>query len=124
MRLIDADAFIKYANEKLDLTADELTGMINEQPTAYDVEKVVNQMEVTKKTALDKVRMLFRVVTKRDLQGVVNICFDEAIKIARIFNLKLHSTCAHCIFFNRFNIWCSSQIFLQIQPIDQIWILI
>lgn len=45
MRLIDADAFIKYANEKLDLTVDELTGMINEQPTAYDVEKVVEQME-------------------------------------------------------------------------------
>ena len=46
MRLIDADAFIKYANDKLDLFADELTGMINEQPTAFDAEKVVVQLMV------------------------------------------------------------------------------
>ena len=45
MRLIDADAFIEYANRRLDLCADELILMIEEQPAAYDVEKVVECLE-------------------------------------------------------------------------------
>lgn len=49
MRLIDADAFIEYANNRQDLFADELTGMINEQQTAYDVENVVAELEDIKK---------------------------------------------------------------------------
>lgn len=48
MRLIDADAFIEYANNRQDLFADELTGMINEQQTAYDVENVVAELEEAK----------------------------------------------------------------------------
>ena len=44
-RLIDADAFIEYANRRLDLFSDELRTMIEEQPTAYDVEKVVEELD-------------------------------------------------------------------------------
>lgn len=44
MRLIDADAFIKYANNKLDLFVDELIGMINEQPTAFDIVQVLTDL--------------------------------------------------------------------------------
>ena len=46
-RLIDADAFIEYANRKLDLFTDELRTMIEEQPTAYDVSKVVEELKKT-----------------------------------------------------------------------------
>ena len=44
MRLIDADAFIEYVNRRYDLCSDELRMMIEEQPTAYDVEKVVAEL--------------------------------------------------------------------------------
>ena len=48
MRLIDADAFRRYAHEQLEgsksYSADERLEMIDEQPTAYDVEKVVEEL--------------------------------------------------------------------------------
>lgn len=51
MRLIDADAFIDYANKRLDIFADELITMIEEQPTAYDVSKVVAELKEKKDEA-------------------------------------------------------------------------
>ena len=45
MRLIDADALIEYVNRRYDLCSDELRMMIEEQPTAYDVDKVVAELE-------------------------------------------------------------------------------
>lgn len=45
MRLIDADALIEYVNRRYDLCSDELRMMIEEQPTAYDVEKVVEELD-------------------------------------------------------------------------------
>ena len=49
MRLIDADAFRRYAHEQLEgsksYSADEILEMIDEQPTAYDVEKVVEELQ-------------------------------------------------------------------------------
>lgn len=44
-RLIDADAFIEYVNRRYDLCSDELRMMIENQPTAYNVEKVVAEIE-------------------------------------------------------------------------------
>lgn len=44
-RLIDADAFIEYVNRRYDLCSDELRMMIEEQPTAYDISKVVAELE-------------------------------------------------------------------------------
>ena len=49
MRLIDADAFRRYAHEQLEgsksYSADEIIEMIDKQPTAYNVEKVVAELE-------------------------------------------------------------------------------
>lgn len=58
MRLIDADELIKVLNESLEgdieLTKDyELLGIddfINAQPTAYDVDKVIKELERLKET--------------------------------------------------------------------------
>lgn len=48
-RLIDADWFRRYVHEQLELgktyTDDEILEMIDEQPTAYDVEAVVAELE-------------------------------------------------------------------------------
>ena len=48
-RLINADKFRRYAHEQLELdktyTADEILEMIDQQETAYDVEKVVSELE-------------------------------------------------------------------------------
>ena len=49
MRLIDADNFRRFAHEQLEgnktYSIDEILEMIDEQPTAYDVEKVVAELE-------------------------------------------------------------------------------
>lgn len=47
MKLIDADDFIKYAKERLDICADDLIAMIEDQPTAYDINKIIEQLEET-----------------------------------------------------------------------------
>lgn len=46
MRLIDADEFIEYVNRRYDLCSDELRMMIENQPTAYNVDKVVAEIKV------------------------------------------------------------------------------
>lgn len=101
MRLIDADTLPKsFDNRKAPEILqkcplkyylpmyDDIKECIEEQPTAYDVENVVKQLKVAKKTALHKVRMIFLIVTKRDLQEFVNMCFDEAIRIVRNGGIK------------------------------------
>lgn len=49
MRLIDADNFRRFAHEQLvgnkTYSIDEILEMIDEQPTTYDVEKVVAELE-------------------------------------------------------------------------------
>lgn len=73
MRLIDADSFIEYANKRLDIFADELTGMINEQPTAYNVEKVVEELEGEKSKSI------------YDYDSVIDVksAYSKAIDIVR-----------------------------------------
>lgn len=39
MRLIDADAFVEYAKERLDICVDDLISMIDEQPTVEEKPK-------------------------------------------------------------------------------------
>ena len=55
MRLIDADKFVEYMAEKCDPNAvldpiilAVIRGAVKEQPTAYDVDKVVKQLEELK----------------------------------------------------------------------------
>lgn len=88
MRLIDADAFIEYVNKRYDLCSDELRMMIEEQPTAYDVEKVVAEV---KKLDLDGVSMVedgkYKLVRKNE---VISIIQTNGVCNGR------HSTCADC----------------------------
>jgi len=99
MRLIDADklllkfneAYAKYRESDSDSfwgggcsAMREAIKEIAEQPTAYDVNKVVNQLEMSKKTALDLVNLgkLPHFFIK-SLQELVDICFDRAIEIVK-----------------------------------------
>ena len=54
---------------------------IKEQPTAYDVGKVVVELDETKETSLELVKL--PKFLKKDLQELVNMCFDEAIEIVK-----------------------------------------
>ena len=58
MRLIDADSirgFAKYikTNEKFEpyIMIDDLSKLLDQQPTAYSVDKVVEELEIERKTA-------------------------------------------------------------------------
>lgn len=58
MRLIDADKFVEYMAEKCDPNAvldpiilAVIRGAVKEQPTAYDVDKVVEQLEKEMQTS-------------------------------------------------------------------------
>lgn len=84
MRLIDADKlnFSEQHYNKSQMKA--ILDFIDNQPTAYDVNKVVNQLEMSKKTALDLVNLgkLPHFFIK-SLQELVDICFDRAIEIVK-----------------------------------------
>lgn len=105
MRLIDADKLLLKFNEAYDeayakyresdsdsfwgggcSTMREAIKEIAEQPTAYDVNKVVNQLEMSKKTALDLVKLPHVKLPHffiKSLQELVDICFDRAIEIVK-----------------------------------------
>ena len=87
MRLIDADNFMGFMTALEDAGAeyvpfDDLRKFINNQPTAYDVDKVVEQLEECKRIMLSPVN--------RDCYGEeckVEDClvctFEKAIEIAK-----------------------------------------
>ena len=89
MRLIDADALIEAMKKTESEYENAMTcpswwsafNVISEQPTAYDVGKVVEQLEETKETSLELVKL--PKFLKKDLQELVNMCFDEAIEIVK-----------------------------------------
>ena len=62
---------------------DFIIGLIENQPTAFDTEKVVEQLKETRKTALNKVKMPIMIVCKHDLQEFADICFEESIDIVK-----------------------------------------
>lgn len=78
MRLIDADELVKVLHESLEgdaeLTKDyELLGIddfINAQPTAYDVDKVVKELE---NRVLDTTDSLTGIGAKWAYKGAINI---------------------------------------------------
>ena len=58
MRLIDADSIRGFAkhiktNEKFEqyIMIDDLSKLLDEQPTTYDIDKVVEELEIERKTA-------------------------------------------------------------------------
>ena len=106
-RLIDADKLIEWINEQREqVTKKQVSGTdgsiftrealvtmqrcistfenkINNQPPAFDKEKVVEQLKETRKTALNKVKMPIMIVCKHDLQEFADICFEESIDIVK-----------------------------------------
>lgn len=91
--LINRSALIKKLREKsvkdevntlsTTYTYKELAYIICNMPTAYDVDKVVAELEQTKKTALDKVKPVVPIILKSDLQECIDMCFDESIALVR-----------------------------------------
>ncbi len=85
MRLIDADKF----NGKV-IASHTGSGVIklvaiDDVPTAYDLDKVVEQLRLTSKTALDlAIKRIpgFRFMTPV-LQTLVDMCFEEAVRIVK-----------------------------------------
>ena len=70
----------KYNVDCVDCNAD-LQHLLDEQPTTYDVDKVVEKLETTKETACELLKI--PKFLKKDLQELVNMCFDEAIEIVK-----------------------------------------
>ena len=67
-------------------TAQMLITSFAESNIAYDVEKKVKELEKTMRTALNKVVIPFPFpvfLTRKNLQEIVNICFEEAIEIVK-----------------------------------------
>ena len=95
MRLIDADLLIKLLNEQKEketgaYTKGRNTGLnvaksiindVTQTPTTYDIGKVVEELEATKETACGLLKIPN--FLKKDLQELVNMCFDEAIEIVK-----------------------------------------
>jgi len=85
MRLIDADKF----NGKV-IASHTGSGVIklvaiDDVPTAYDLDKVVEQLRLTSKTALDlAIKRIpgFRFMAPV-LQTLVDMCFEEAVRIVK-----------------------------------------
>lgn len=58
---------------------------LNNQPTAYDVDKVVEQLKLTSKTALDlAIKRIpgFRFMAP-GFQALIDECFEEAVEIVK-----------------------------------------
>lgn len=85
MRLIDADKF----NGKV-IASHTGSGVIklvaiDDVPTAYDLDKVVEQLRLTSKTALDlAIKRIpgFRFMAPV-FQTLVDMCFEEAVRIVK-----------------------------------------
>ena len=87
MRLIDADELVKLlkastmSNGTL-INTNTMLAVVEKMPTAYGVEKVVEQLESTKETSLELVKL--PKFLKKYLYELVNMCFDEAIEIVKV----------------------------------------
>ena len=58
---------------------------LNNQPTAYDVDKVVEQLKLTSKTALDLAikRIPGFIFMAPGFQALIDECFEEAVEIVK-----------------------------------------
>lgn len=85
MRLIDADKFKgKVIASHFYSGVNKLIN-VDDVPTAYDVDKVVEQLELTSKTALDlAIKRIpgFRFMAPA-FQALVDMCFEEAVRIVK-----------------------------------------
>lgn len=92
MRLIDADKLIECMssryNEKKDIVSDNLAEgfmqiekLIKEQPTAYDVDKVVEELNKIKKYNLNLADMMIDIQENGTNRHF--ICLEDAIEIVK-----------------------------------------
>lgn len=90
MRLVGADKLKKdlksvtLSNGTLVNTNTVLT-LLDKYPTAYEVDKVVKQLELASKTALDlAIKRIpgFRFIAPA-FQTLVDMCFEEAVRIVK-----------------------------------------
>ena len=106
MRLIDADALIKklsylYTKKHIpvDMRAKEILTTIMEQPTAYDVDKVVEEIKTLKEEALGEYNMgeynldnnIGNSISenyRKDMNEGKCFAYDEAIEIVKQGEIK------------------------------------
>lgn len=85
MRLIDAEKLIEEFSGTGNFDAVEARSRIAYAPTAFDVDKVVERLRLTSKTAIDlAIKRIpgFRFM-EPDLQTLVDMCFEEAVRIVK-----------------------------------------
>ena len=89
MGLIDADKFVEYMAEKCDPNAvldpiilTVIRGAVKEQPTAYDVDKVVEQLEDLK-SRVPVNRVLDDIINDKPKELGMLIAYDKAIEIVK-----------------------------------------
>lgn len=89
MSLIDADKFVEYMAEKCDPNAvldpiilEVIRGAVKEQPTAYDVDKVVEQLEDLK-SRVPVNRVLDDIINDKPKELGMLIAYDKAIEIVK-----------------------------------------
>ncbi len=97
MRLIDADRLIRFIdighlrspNEQC-FSENDVVEMINAQPTAYDVDKVTNQLqEASTRNAAECKKLqgeasgLDAMIHRSDLHSFATSCYDHAANIVR-----------------------------------------
>lgn len=85
MRLIDADLFLEFINAEMkqnrpdDLHIRNITRVLEDLPTAYDVDKVVEQLEETREKDIPRIN---NTTTKRD-EKVYKLAMSYAIDIVK-----------------------------------------
>lgn len=86
MRMIDANKFRRFAHEQLEndklYSADDILEMIDEQPTAFDIEAVVKKLEEMKLIRVEQCHEDY------EIEVMTASNFDDAIEIVRKGGVK------------------------------------
>lgn len=81
MRIIDANKFRRFVHEQLEMfetySADKILEMIDEQPTAYDLDKVVRELEDMKLVRVEQCHEDY------EIEVMTESNFDDAIEIVK-----------------------------------------
>ena len=89
MRLIDADSIRGFAkhiktNEKFEqyIMIDDLSKLLDEQPTAYNIGKVVEELE-QKKEEVQRMRNTCVALSDLEVCDIENVTYERAIEIVK-----------------------------------------
>ena len=78
---VDLDKFAALMQDAIQAYRKMVIDTIEDMHAIYDIDKVVNQLEMSKKTAFDLVKLPHFFI--KNLQKLVDICFDRAIEIVK-----------------------------------------